>query len=98
MRARVLAVRQLAHQRGVVTNAAIPADRLDEVAPLTPGASRVLELRLRTGTLSARGLHRVRRVARTLADLDGDALVVGEEHICAALELRAELPVLEAAS
>ena len=98
VRDRVLAARLLARQRGVPFNAALPASALDDVAPLTTGASRVLEMRLRSGTLSARGLHRVRRVARTLADLDGGATVVGEEHICAALELRAELTVLEAAS
>jgi predicted ATPase with chaperone activity len=32
----------------------------------------------------------VRRVARTLADLAGDGTVVGEEHVCLALGLRAE--------
>jgi magnesium chelatase family protein len=71
-------------------NAELPARRLDQVAPLTPMAEAVLEHKLRTNGLSARGLHRVRRVARTLADLAGDGTVVGEEHVCLALGLRAE--------
>lgn len=96
--ARVAAVRAVAAERDVRANAFLPAPALDRVAPLAPAAWRVLEHRLRAGTLSARGLHRVRRVARTLADLDGAPAVVGEEHVCSALELRAEADALEAAS
>lgn len=95
---RVAGVRVLAADRGVRANAELAPARLDQVAPLTPAARRVLERRLRLGSLSARGLHRVRRVARTLADLDGGGSTVEEEHVCAALELRADSPGLEAAS
>ncbi|HET7488986.1 MAG TPA: YifB family Mg chelatase-like AAA ATPase [Acidimicrobiales bacterium] len=95
---RVAAVRGLAAERGVRCNAELPATHLDRVAALTPAAWRVLEHKLRTGSLSARGLHRVRRVARTLADLTGALAVVDEEHVCGALELRAELDALEAVS
>ena len=87
---RVAAVREMAAERGVRTNAEIPADRLDEVAPLEPAAAALLEHRLRAGHLSGRGLHRVRRVARTIADLAGAGRLVGEEHVCLALGLRAE--------
>ncbi len=72
-------------------NAELPASRLEEVAPLTPAARTLLECELRSGTLTARGLHRVRRVARTLADLAGADTVVGEEHVCLALGLRGEV-------
>ena len=96
--ARVAMVRALAAERGVRANADLPAAGLDRVAPLAPAAWRVLEYRLRAGNLSARGLHRVRRVARTLADLDGAPAVVGEEHVCGALELRTEPEALEAVS
>jgi magnesium chelatase family protein len=57
---------------------------------LTPGARAVLEARLRHGRLSARGLHRVRRVARTLADLAGRPGPIDEEDVCAALVLRSD--------
>ena len=86
--ARVASVRELARERGVRANAELPAQRLDAVAPLAPGAWSLLDDRLRSGALSARGLHRVRRVARTLADLDGGDEVIGEEHIAAAMGLR----------
>jgi magnesium chelatase family protein len=91
---RVAEARRRAQARGVRCNAQLPARLLDFSVPLTPAASSVLEHKLRTNGLSARGLHRVRRVARTLADLAGDGDVVGEEHVCLALSLRAE-PRLE---
>jgi magnesium chelatase family protein len=96
--ARVAAARDVARLRGVRCNAELPAPLLDELAPLSPGAARLLEHRLRSGSLSARGVHRVRRVARTIADLGGAEGPVAEEHVCLALSLRAELaPVEEAA-
>ena len=90
--------RGAAAERGVRANADLPAGQLDRFAPVSAGGWRALEFRLRAGTLSARGLHRVRRVARTLADLDGAPPVVGEEHVCGALELRTETADLQAAS
>lgn len=93
--ARVAAARERARQRaGVRSNAELPGPGLERLVRLQPAASRVLEYKLRVGALSARGLHRVQRVARTIADL-GDAPDVTEEHVCAALELRADLAVLE---
>jgi magnesium chelatase family protein len=87
---RVAAARALARGRGIRCNAELPAHRLDELAPLDAGAAALLEHKLRAGWLSARGLHRVRRVARTLADLAEGPHVLGEEHVCLALGLRAE--------
>jgi magnesium chelatase family protein len=89
--ARVAAAREIARARGVRANAELPPERLDEVAPLTAVAAGLLEEKLRSGRLSARGLHRVRRVARTVADLAGGSDVIGEEHVCLALGLRADV-------
>ena len=86
--ARVAAARQMAAERGLRCNADLPASLFDELAPLAPAARAVLEARLRQGRLSARGLHRIRRVARTLADLAGRTGLVEEEDVCAALVLR----------
>jgi magnesium chelatase family protein len=85
---RVGFVRLIAATRGVRCNAEIPAESLDRLAPLSPDAAALLERRLRSGTLSARGLHRVRRVARTLADLDGAGPVLSARHMAEALHLR----------
>ncbi|MBV8982098.1 MAG: YifB family Mg chelatase-like AAA ATPase [Acidimicrobiia bacterium] len=87
---RVAEARRRARERGVRCNAELPARLLDDSVPLTAPALSLLEHKLRTNGLSARGLHRVRRVARTLADLAGDGGVVGEEQVCLALGLRAE--------
>jgi magnesium chelatase family protein len=55
--------------------------------PLEPGASKLIADRLRAGQLSARGVHKVSRVARTVADLLGSD-AVSEEHVSDALALR----------
>ena len=87
--ARVSGARRRAEERGVRVNAELPAWQLDEVAALSPGARRLLERRLREGRLSARGLHRVRRVALTVADLAGRDGPQSEEDLLLALALRA---------
>lgn len=87
--ARVALARRRAQVRGVTANARIPGPLLDRLAPLDSAAARLLETRLRQGVLSARGLHRVRRVARTLADLDGHDGPVRIEDVYSALALRA---------
>ncbi|MGI9120043.1 MAG: YifB family Mg chelatase-like AAA ATPase [Acidimicrobiales bacterium] len=88
--ARVATARSLAVARGVDGNAQLPGWCLDEVAPLTGGAMVMLEAGLRSGSLSARGLQRVRRVALTLADLEGREGPLDEQDVCLALQLRAE--------
>ena len=88
---RVWAARQSAHARGVQCNSEIPARQLDDLAPLEPSARRLLETRLRQGRISARGVHRVRRVAQTLADLGGHAGVLTSEQVHSALALRGEV-------
>lgn len=86
--ARVREARRLARRRGVRANSDIPGPRLDDLAPLDATATRLLETRMRQGALSARGLHRVRRVARTIADLAGWDDPVREVDVYAAMALR----------
>jgi len=62
---------------------------------LAADATDLLGAKLRDGTLSARGLGKVRRVAQTVADLDGEA-VVSFAHVSEALTLRAARPVVMA--
>jgi magnesium chelatase family protein len=87
--ARVKVVREMAAARGVTVNAAIPGHLLDELAPLEQKARALLQRRVARSELSARGLDRVRRVARTLADLSGIEGPVPAEAAATALELRA---------
>ena len=88
---RVAAARARAASRGVPSNSEIPGHRLDELAPLQREAAALLETRLRQGQLSARGLHRVRKVARTMADLAGWDGHVRPEDVYSALALRAPI-------
>ncbi len=87
---RVAAAREVARARGVETNADIDAARLDDFAPLSRGAAALLRRELEAGRLSGRGLHRVRRVARTLCDLHGGDEVISDGHVAVALQLRVD--------
>lgn len=51
-------------------NARIPASCLDEYCPMEEKAERFLKRIYEKMSLSTRGLHSIRRVARTIADLD----------------------------
>jgi len=90
---RVSCARRVAAARGVAVNAALSLSDLDRVAPIAPATARLLDSRIRAGTLSARGLHRVRRVARTIADL-GQSEAVTEEHVAEALALHGGRDIL----
>jgi len=85
---RVAAARAVAAGRGVRCNAALEPEVLRTRAPLSPSGTALLEHHLATGALSARGVHRVWRVARTVADLSGHDGALCEEHVAEALHLR----------
>lgn len=87
---RVADARALAVTRGVRCNADLRGAALDRFAPLEPSARRILERALHQQRLTARGFHRVRRVARTVADLEGHDGPLDEEHVSQAMGLRAE--------
>jgi magnesium chelatase family protein len=93
VRQRVAAARCFAQQRGHGPNGTLSAAVLDEVAPLSAAARAVVRAQLDRGVLSGRGLHRIRRVARTIADLRGGADVVDEEDVVMALHLRVDVSI-----
>jgi magnesium chelatase family protein len=93
--ARVAAARQIQVARyaaaglpQIRTNAEAPAALLDEIAKPDAQGQKLLRDAAETMRLSARGYHRVLRVARTLADLDG-AEEIGRLHLAEALSYRA---------
>ena len=88
---RVAAARELALFRSGCANSALSREQLDLVAPLSRSAEKRLRRELEVGRLTGRGYHRVRRVARTVADLDGAPDVVNEEHLNLALMMRVDL-------
>ena len=86
VRVRVVAARSLQEERGCV-NAAIAVGELDRLAPLAGEAAVLAEEAERRLALSPRGLHRLQRVARTIADLDG-TVEIHPEHVAEAIGLR----------
>jgi magnesium chelatase family protein len=91
-RVRAARTRQQARYRGlqpaIACNAELDGQALtDHAAPDADGAALLAQAAERL-KLSARGYHRVLRVARTLADLDG-AEKIGRIHLAEALSYRA---------
>ncbi len=74
----------LAH---VLTNAAAPAGVIEDAVRLDEAARKLVRDAAERMHLSARGFHRVLKLARTLADLDG-ADITGRIHLAEALSYR----------
>ena len=72
---------------GVTTNAACPPALLEDVAQPDPEGLSLIRDAANAMRLSARGFHRVLKVGRTLADLDGEEQV-RRIHIAEALSYR----------
>lgn len=72
---------------GLMTNADADGDILTKIAPLEAKAQKLLVEAAEKMKLSARGYHRVLRVARTIADLSGSNNV-DSSHIAEALSYR----------
>jgi magnesium chelatase family protein len=76
---------------GIRTNAEADGELLDQVATPEPDGRKLLAQAVEKFKLSARGYHRVLRVARTLADLEGGE-AVKRLHIAEALSYRRIAP------
>ena len=88
--ARVVAARDVALLRQGCHNSRLTGSQLDRFAPIDDAGRAVLRDRLESGRLSARGYHRIRRVACTITDLMAEPThVIGEASIHLALSLRA---------
>jgi magnesium chelatase family protein len=88
VRARVLAARRHALMRAGRPNAEISTRELERDCALGPAERRWFESALERLGLSARAYHRILRVARTIADIDGGAGMLEREHLAEALQYR----------
>lgn len=95
--ARVRRAREIAASRyaarglaSSTTNATCPASHLEEAAKPDADGLRLLRDAADAMRLSARGFHRILRVARTLADLDGEP-ALRRMHLTEAISYRSHL-------
>jgi magnesium chelatase family protein len=87
VRARVAAARALQMARAGKPNARLGDAEAAPHCRLAPRDQALLEQAVDRLKLSARAMHRVLRVARTIADLDG-AAAIGSRHLAEALGYR----------
>jgi len=88
VRDRVCAARERMRARGRRTNAELSIAEVKRHCRLDDSAEALLAEAMRVRKLSARGYHRVLRVARTAADLDRSDRIAGD-HLATALLMRA---------
>jgi magnesium chelatase family protein len=93
--ARVAKARAIQAERykkdNIRTNAEADGELLEQVGALDEPSRKLLTQAIEKFRLSARGFHRVLRVARTLADLEGGG-AVKQVHVAEALTYRRVLP------
>ncbi|MBL0871204.1 MAG: YifB family Mg chelatase-like AAA ATPase [Phycisphaerales bacterium] len=89
MREQVLTARrkQIARQGEGKVNARLSGRELDRLAPMTEAARSILEQAMTELKLSARAYDKIRRVARTIADLEG-AETIDIAHVSEAVQYR----------
>jgi magnesium chelatase family protein len=87
VRDRVVAARGRQQRRGNKWNARLSSAELGRFAPLDAAGHALLERAVARLGLSARAITRLRRVARTIADLDGSAAVTAG-HLAETLQYR----------
>ncbi|MCU0689147.1 MAG: YifB family Mg chelatase-like AAA ATPase, partial [Phycisphaerales bacterium] len=89
MRQRVLEARARASARQgeSIANAALPGKKLDDLAPMTDAAKSLVGQAMTELGLSARAYDKIRRVARTIADLEG-AGTLDVPHVAEAIGYR----------
>ena len=69
-------------------NGQLKSSLIDKFCPLTDSASRLLARAFEKIAFSARSYHRILKVARTIADMEGEEMIAGH-HIGEALSYRA---------
>ncbi len=72
---------------GILFNSDLKGRDVDRYCPVTPDARKMIEQAFTTLSLSARGYHRILKVARTIADLEAEE-VIHKKHLSEALAYR----------
>lgn len=90
--AAVQAARERQHQRQGRLNAQLSVADLNGLTPMSSDSQKLLQLAAEKWCWSARAVHRVQRVSRTIADLE-EAETINPAHISEAIELRRALDI-----
>jgi magnesium chelatase family protein len=94
IRSQVEVVRRIQEERfkgeSYKFNSQITASKLEEYCPLSIEAKKLIDKAYKSLGLSVRVYHKLIRVARTIADLEG-SMSVEEKHIAEALGYRTEI-------
>jgi len=89
VRQRVIAAYEIQMQRQNTLNMSLSPKQLEQYAALDQSAQNMLEMAQQKLNLSARGYHRVLRVARTIADLN-QSPDIQSQHLSEALSYRGQ--------
>jgi len=87
IRARVNAARERQRKRGVESNASMPPQAINEFCALSGECKKLMQSAYERLGLSARSYDRILRVARTIADLDGEENIL-PHHLSEAIQYR----------
>lgn len=87
VRARVRQARDRQLARQGKANAQLETREIDRHCLAEPAAIALLTQSIRRLQLSARAYHRLLKISRTAADLDG-AVIIGARHVAEAVQLR----------
>jgi magnesium chelatase family protein len=91
LRAQVVACREVQSRRFAKTriyaNAYMPPRLIKQHCAPGPEAQRLLEAAMERLGLSARAYHRILKIARTIADLEGET-AIGPAHVAEAIQYR----------
>ncbi|MDU4959927.1 MAG: YifB family Mg chelatase-like AAA ATPase [Sporomusaceae bacterium] len=94
IRERVEAARARQRERlrcfGLFANSQMKHKHIKQTCPLTPQAQALLQQAFAKLNLSARGYDRIIKVARTIADLDGE-IAIADRHVAEAVQYRSQL-------
>lgn len=89
VRQRVITAYNIQIKRQNALNMSLSPKQLEQYAPLDPPAQKMIELAQQKLNLSARGYHRILRVARTIADLN-QSPNIQTGHLSEALSYRGQ--------
>ena len=87
IRRRVTVAQDKQQRRSTCLNSQLSHQQVSSYCQLNAASQRLLQQAMQRQRLSSRGLNRVLRVARTIADM-ADSMAINEQHISEAISLR----------